>query len=132
MSDLLECRLVRLLRFHIQEMRASLVEIGIQPFFHESMWPVEVVDLSTSSASSLGFVRRVSTFYGRPFPVYLSMKPSALNTCFNFDVPLTAAGYGNRIGRTGRAGNSGRASTLIRPKEEDMLGHVEEVLGRRS
>ncbi|KAL2610641.1 hypothetical protein R1flu_029214 [Riccia fluitans] len=43
----------------------SLVEIGIQPLLHESMWPVEVVDLSTSSASSLGFVRRVSTFYGR-------------------------------------------------------------------
>ncbi|KAL2611149.1 hypothetical protein R1flu_022841 [Riccia fluitans] len=52
-----------------------------------------------------------------------------VRTVINFDVPLTAAGYVHRIGRTGRAGNSGLAITLVTPKDEEMLGLVEEVLG---
>ncbi len=47
---------------------------------------------------------------------------------FNFDVPMTADDYVHRIGRTGRAGSTGRAWMLTTPKEDKYLDAIEKLI----
>lgn len=46
----------------------------------------------------------------------------------NFDLPDTPSGYVHRIGRTGRAGSTGTAVSLVRPDQSDLIGRVESAL----
>src|SRR5690606_9821488 len=48
----------------------------------------------------------------------------AVSHVFNFDVPVHAEDYVHRIGRTGRAGRSGVAYTLVAPSEEKNLDAI--------
>lgn len=52
-----------------------------------------------------------------------------VHTVINFDMPQTAAGYVHRIGRTGRAHNTGAAVSLISPDEMKVLGDIRSILG---
>ncbi len=47
----------------------------------------------------------------------------------NYDVPLEKDGYVHRIGRTGRAGNTGRAITLVTGDDIMSLYEIEEHIG---
>ncbi|MGS0764614.1 DEAD/DEAH box helicase [Syntrophomonas curvata] len=47
----------------------------------------------------------------------------------NYDVPLEKDGYVHRIGRTGRAGNVGRAITLVTGEDIMSLYEIEEHIG---
>jgi ATP-dependent RNA helicase RhlE len=47
---------------------------------------------------------------------------------FNFDVPFNAEDYIHRIGRTGRAGASGLAVTLVSPSDNRLMGDLEKLL----
>ncbi|TWB63339.1 DEAD/DEAH box helicase [Nitrospirillum viridazoti] len=49
---------------------------------------------------------------------------------FNFDVPHHADDYVHRIGRTGRAGKTGRAFMLATPDDSRTLGAIEKLIGR--
>lgn len=49
---------------------------------------------------------------------------------FNFDVPFNAEDYVHRIGRTGRAGMSGRAWTLAEPDDLKSVRAIEKLSGR--
>jgi ATP-dependent RNA helicase RhlE len=49
----------------------------------------------------------------------------------NFDMPDTADAYTHRIGRTGRALQTGEAFTLAVPSDEPMVREVEKVLNAR-
>ncbi len=49
----------------------------------------------------------------------------------NFDVPIHAEDYIHRIGRTGRAGHSGRAITLVSKSDQKFLTAVEKLIGNR-
>ena len=49
---------------------------------------------------------------------------------FNFDVPHNAEDYVHRIGRTGRAGQSGRAFTLATPEEGRNVAAIRKLIGR--
>ncbi len=49
---------------------------------------------------------------------------------FNFDVPIHAEDYVHRIGRTGRAGNEGRAFTLAAPEDGRFVQAIEQLIGR--
>jgi ATP-dependent RNA helicase RhlE len=49
----------------------------------------------------------------------------------NFDLPHVAEDYVHRIGRTGRAGCSGEALSLVSPEEQPLLAAIEKLLGRR-
>jgi len=49
----------------------------------------------------------------------------------NFHLPFLAEDYVHRIGRTGRAGKTGTAISLVSPKDERFLGNIEELIGRR-
>ena len=53
-----------------------------------------------------------------------------LSHVFNFDVPIHPEDYVHRIGRTGRAGQSGRAFTLATVEEDDRLAAIETLIGK--
>ncbi|MFQ5736200.1 MAG: DEAD/DEAH box helicase [Thermodesulfobacteriota bacterium] len=48
----------------------------------------------------------------------------------NFELPNVAEDYVHRIGRTGRAGASGTALSLVSAEERDLLRNIQRVLGR--
>ena len=49
---------------------------------------------------------------------------------FNFELPYSPEDYVHRIGRTGRAGASGLAVSLVAPEEEKLLAGVERFIKR--
>ncbi len=48
---------------------------------------------------------------------------------FNFDTPWHPDDYVHRIGRTGRAGATGRAFTLVTSEDAEAIGNVEKLTG---
>ncbi|MBO8156365.1 MAG: DEAD/DEAH box helicase [Bacillaceae bacterium] len=46
---------------------------------------------------------------------------------YNFDIPQDPESYVHRIGRTGRAGEKGQATTFVTPREMSQLKTIEEV-----
>ena len=48
----------------------------------------------------------------------------------NYDVPAVPEDYVHRIGRTGRAGNSGQAITLVAPVDELSMRAIERLTGQ--
>ncbi len=53
----------------------------------------------------------------------------SLSLIVNYDVPVEKESYVHRIGRTGRAGNKGKAITLAAPQEFKILSEIEEYIG---
>ncbi len=51
-----------------------------------------------------------------------------LPAVFNFDVPFNAEDYIHRIGRTGRAGASGLAVTLVSRDDARLIGDIEKLI----
>ena len=49
----------------------------------------------------------------------------------NFDMPMVAEDYIHRIGRTGRAGSTGNAISLVGPGDRDKLSRVERLTGQK-
>ena len=49
----------------------------------------------------------------------------------NFDVPRAPEDYVHRIGRTGRAGLTGEAISLVAPEDMEALGAIEKLIKRR-
>ena len=54
-----------------------------------------------------------------------------INHVINYDMPDTADAYTHRVGRTGRAHQSGEAFTLAQPEDEAMVSRIERVIGER-
>ncbi len=48
----------------------------------------------------------------------------------NYDMPQVAEDYVHRIGRTGRAGSTGEAISLVSPEEQPLLLEIEKLLRR--
>lgn len=53
---------------------------------------------------------------------------SAVSHVFNYDVPMSPDDYVHRIGRTGRAGQSGRAWMLASKEDEKFLANIEKLI----
>ena len=49
---------------------------------------------------------------------------------YNYDIPEETESYTHRIGRTGRAGQSGKTYLFVTPKGERELEKIEEIRGR--
>jgi ATP-dependent RNA helicase RhlE len=49
----------------------------------------------------------------------------------NFDVPHSPEDYVHRIGRTGRAGLTGEAISLVAPEDQDSVAAIEKLIKRR-
>ncbi|MGB8519424.1 MAG: DEAD/DEAH box helicase [Candidatus Tumulicola sp.] len=56
---------------------------------------------------------------------------SALGHVINYDVPLVAADYLHRVGRTARANAAGDAITFVSSEEEPLVRQIEYTLGKR-
>ncbi|WP_423751933.1 DEAD/DEAH box helicase [Heliobacterium chlorum] len=56
---------------------------------------------------------------------------SGVTHVYNFDIPQDPEGYVHRIGRTGRAGQTGVAVTFITPREIDHLRTIERSTRRK-
>jgi superfamily II DNA/RNA helicase len=54
----------------------------------------------------------------------------AVSHIFNFDVPHHADDYVHRIGRTGRAGLSGTAITIVAPADNKSVAAIEKLIGQ--
>jgi superfamily II DNA/RNA helicase len=54
----------------------------------------------------------------------------AVSHVINYDVPIHAEDYVHRIGRTGRAGLSGVAISLVAPSDGKHLGAIEQLTGK--
>ena len=54
----------------------------------------------------------------------------AVSHVINYDVPVAPEDYVHRIGRTGRAGNTGRAITLVAPVDEFSMRAIERLTGQ--
>ena len=54
-----------------------------------------------------------------------------LPAVFNFDVPFNAEDYVHRIGRTGRAGASGLAVTLVTRDDTRLIGDIERLIKKK-
>ena len=50
---------------------------------------------------------------------------------FNFDVPWHPDDYVHRIGRTGRAGATGKAYTLVTPEDAEAVANIEKLTSTR-
>ncbi|MGH9971427.1 MAG: DEAD/DEAH box helicase [Pyrinomonadaceae bacterium] len=55
----------------------------------------------------------------------------AVSHVINYDVPSAPEDYVHRIGRTGRAGNQGRAITIVTPVDELSMRSIERLTGQR-
>ncbi|QYJ77889.1 DEAD/DEAH box helicase [Shewanella acanthi] len=53
----------------------------------------------------------------------------ALPIVINLELPFLAEDYVHRIGRTGRAGLSGRAISFVSPSDDEMLAEIEALIG---
>jgi ATP-dependent RNA helicase RhlE len=56
---------------------------------------------------------------------------SELPQVVNYELPHVPEDYVHRIGRTGRAGSTGQALSLVSDDEKDRLRAIEKVLGRK-
>jgi superfamily II DNA/RNA helicase len=54
----------------------------------------------------------------------------AVSHIFNFDVPHHADDYVHRIGRTGRAGLTGTAITIVAPPDQKSVAIIEKLIGQ--
>ncbi|XP_024963005.1 DEAD-box ATP-dependent RNA helicase 16 [Cynara cardunculus var. scolymus] len=52
-----------------------------------------------------------------------------VQTVVNFDMPASAAGYVHRIGRTGRAFNTGQSVSIVSPDEMEIFEEIKLFLG---
>ncbi len=81
--------------------------------------------------------RAMEGFRKKAFPVLVATNIAArgidvrhITHVINFDVPAAPDEYVHRIGRTGRAGDSGDALVLVSPEEASLLARIERQLGR--
>jgi len=55
----------------------------------------------------------------------------AVSHVINYDVPAAPEDYVHRVGRTGRAGNSGKAITIVAPVDELSMRAIERLTGQQ-
>lgn len=56
---------------------------------------------------------------------------SGVSHVYNYDLPQDPESYVHRVGRTGRAGNSGMAITFVIPREMEHLREIERLIKRK-
>ncbi|KAK9365927.1 P-loop containing nucleoside triphosphate hydrolase protein [Lipomyces kononenkoae] len=77
--------------------------------------PEEVATSSTESKQKKSAKRKLRD---REYGVSRGIDFQNVSCVLNFDLPTTSRAYTHRIGRTGRAGNSGMALSFVVPKEQ--------------
>jgi ATP-dependent RNA helicase RhlE len=80
--------------------------------------------------------RAMEGFRAGAFPVLVATNIAArgidvrhITHVVNYDVPVAPEEYVHRIGRTGRAGDTGDSLVLVSPEENNLLARIEKQLG---
>lgn len=55
----------------------------------------------------------------------------AVNLVINYDIPPNSKDYIHRVGRTARAGKTGRAITIVTQYDIEILQRTEELIGKK-
>ena len=55
----------------------------------------------------------------------------AVDLVINFDMPSNSKDYIHRVGRTARAGNTGRSITIVTQYDIEILQKIESLIGRK-
>ena len=55
----------------------------------------------------------------------------AVDLVVNYDVPTNSKDYVHRVGRTARAGRSGRAVTLVTQYDVELFQKIEQLIGKK-
>lgn len=55
----------------------------------------------------------------------------AVDMVINFDIPTNSKDYIHRVGRTARAGKSGRAITIVTQYDIEILQKIESLIGKK-
>jgi ATP-dependent RNA helicase DDX47/RRP3 len=55
----------------------------------------------------------------------------SVDLVINFDIPTHSKDYIHRVGRTARAGRSGKAVTLVTQYDVELLQRIETVIGKK-
>ncbi|KAL5755137.1 hypothetical protein ACOSP7_023357 [Xanthoceras sorbifolium] len=73
--------------------------------------------------------KRAKTKLDSEFGVVRGIDFKNVHTVINFEMPQDAAGYVHRIGRTGRAYNTGASVSLVSPDEMEIFEEIKSLLG---
>jgi ATP-dependent RNA helicase RhlE len=91
-----------------------------------------------SNRSPTQRAKAMQVFRSKTVPVMVSTNIAArgidvrhITHVVNFDVPSAPEEYVHRIGRTGRAGDTGDALVLVSPEENGLLARIERQLDQR-
>jgi ATP-dependent RNA helicase DDX47/RRP3 len=55
----------------------------------------------------------------------------SVDVVINYDVPTSSKDYIHRVGRTARAGRSGKSITIVTQYDVEMMQRVEAVIGKK-
>ena len=83
-------------------------------------------------------LRAMEAFRAKKVPILVATNVAArgldvrhITHVVNFDVPAAPEEYVHRIGRTGRAGDTGDALVFVAPDEQPLLARIEREVGKR-
>jgi ATP-dependent RNA helicase DDX47/RRP3 len=62
---------------------------------------------------------------------YSGLDIPSVDAVINFDIPTHSKDYIHRVGRTARAGRSGKAITLVTQYDVELIQRIESVIGKK-
>lgn len=62
---------------------------------------------------------------------YSGLDIPSVDIVINFDVPTHSKDYIHRVGRTARAGRSGKSITLVTQYDVELIQRIEQVIGKQ-
>lgn len=86
------------------------------------MWPLTLLAGESILAAIIPYCIH-ATYSGLDIP--------SVDVVINYDVPQHSKDYIHRVGRTARAGRSGKAITLVSQYDVELIQRIEEVIGKK-
>jgi len=68
---------------------------------------------------------------GYKFTGYRGLDLPSVDAVINYDVPTSSKDYIHRVGRTARAGRSGKSITIVTQYDVELMQRVEAVIGKK-
>ena len=66
-----------------------------------------------------------------PAPVFRGLDIPHVDVVINYDIPTHSKDYIHRVGRTARAGRSGKSITLVTQYDVELVQRIEAVIGKK-